>query len=122
MQLKIESSLLSLLDLKNGWHFGEGASISEDSVLIAVAITRRFEGNKDIKYIESFPTLDGYVNLQIKTPTGIIGMLIESEKNIEIYKENNVSINSAGTSNIENIIKIIEKEIKNGRVWIIIWT
>ena len=116
MQHKIESSLLSLLDLEKGWHYGEGTPLSEESVLIAVAITRRLEVNKEIKYIESFPTLDGYVNLQITIATGRIGLLIESEKNIAIYKENDISIKDAGISNIENIIKIIEKEIKNGRV------
>lgn len=104
----IENRLLGLLNLDAGWHFGEGNKISEESVLIAIAITRKIKSPK-ISFIEAFPTEDGFVNLRLGIRQNtIIGMIIKSKMEIVVYRENAINIKEIKTVDFSKIISFLK--------------
>lgn len=107
----IENRLLGLLNLEEGWHFGEGNRISEESVLIAIAITRKINSTK-VSFIEAFPTEDGFVNLRFGiTQNIIIGIIIQSKTEIVVYRENDIDIKEIKTVELSKIISFITKQV-----------
>jgi hypothetical protein len=108
----IENRLLGLLNLEEGWHFGEGNRISEESVLIAITITRKINSTK-VSFIEAFPTEDGFVNLRFGiTQNIIIGIIIQSKTEIVVYRENDIDIKEIKTVELSKIISFITKLLK----------
>ncbi len=112
-----ENNLLDLFNLKDGWNYGEGNSISEDSIYIAITLSRAFNYYNKIEYIEAFPTDDGYVNLCLGIDNkNIIGLLIESEDRILVYLENEHKIIDQGECTLGQIMDKVESIIKKTNI------
>lgn len=110
----IELKLLSFLELNDGWNNGQCSSITQDSVLIAIAIIREvnFPSNK-YSFIEAFPTEDGYVNLMFtfkndENSFDSLGYIIESEEIISQYHESNNLVRDCNSIELKEIPTKVE--------------
>ena len=107
-----EKMIINLLNLKEGWLYGQGVPISEDSVYIAITLGRELNKDHKVEYIESFPAEMGEVILSIGIYNkNILNLIIKSEENILISLENEKEIIDKGHSSLNNIINKINEEI-----------
>lgn len=58
MNQDIQKKILSLLNLEKDWNYGSGEKITEEAILIALAISDELP-HEIYNFIESFPLEDG---------------------------------------------------------------
>lgn len=109
---EIIHQIFSLLDLPQGWNYGEGNKIKEDVALISLIILE----NAPIIYenVEAFPLNDGGISLRIICKKDLtIGLLINSENNIGAYIDNGVEIKDSGVKKMSDIAEFLVQEVDN---------
>lgn len=109
---KAEARILSLLELEDGWDYGEGVKIDEDNVWLAIAIIRELD-DEYIKSIDGFPMDDGLIDLKIFLKNNVkIGLFIDVEVGeITSYVETE-GIHSFEVVKIEGVKKHIQEKIE----------
>jgi hypothetical protein len=61
---EVRRQILSIYKLEDGWNFGDGQKIKEESILVALAIVDNLPRAK-YHFLEAFPTNDGFVSLRV---------------------------------------------------------
>lgn len=107
-----EARLLSFLELKDGWDYGEGKKICKENVYIAIAILREIS-NEYIESIGSSPTDYGEVNLEFNLKNGnTLEVFIDHERNeVTSYIETQDNIEEFKIVEIKGVARHIQKEI-----------
>ncbi len=109
---EIEAKILSLLELKKGWNYGEGEEIRKENAYIAIAIVRKID-DEYIESIDATPTDYGEVNLDFNLKNGdTISVFIDYEQNeATSYVETQDDIRDFKVVKIEGVAKHIQEEI-----------
>lgn len=121
---EIEAKILSLLELKKGWNYGEGEEIRKENAYIAIAIVRKID-DEYIEGIDAMPTNYGEVNLDFNLKNGdTISVFIDYEQNeATSYVETQDDIRDFKVVKIEGVAGYIQEEIakcKNRAIYKII--
>lgn len=113
---EIINQIFSLLDLPQGWNYGEGDKIKEDVVLISLIILENaplLRGGllaQSIIYenVEAFLLSNGGISLRIICKKDLtIGLLINSEDNIGVYIDDGVEIKDLGVKKMSDIAEFL---------------
>ena len=109
---EIEAKILSLLELKKGWNYGEGEEIRKENAYIAIAIVRKID-DECIEGIDAAPTDYGEVNLEFNLKNGdTVGVFIDYEQDeATSYIETQYGIRDFKAVKIKGVAGHIQEEI-----------
>ena len=109
---EIEAKILSLLELKKGWNYGEGEEIRKENAYIAIAIVRKID-DECIEGIDATPTDYGEVNLEFNLKNGdTVGVFIDYEQDeATSYIETQYGIRDFKAVKIKGVAGHIQEEI-----------
>jgi len=96
--------LKNLEDIKDGWHFGDGAAITKPALLTANTILQNITFNP--LFVEAFPLTSGGISIRIGiTLEKVLGVVIshDSTQNVSVYFDDNKTIQNLGGVNIDSI-------------------
>ena len=82
----VEVKIRSFSDLADGWHFGEGGSIPEEVIGVALALSRYA---RELKFseIDAFPGVNGEILLTIYHRNNVLELTIEPDLSINAVME-----------------------------------